>query len=34
MGGVCGMQLFNTGLRIFGGFVLCVEALFGICLDV
>ena len=34
------MRLFDTGLRIFGGFlysgvfVLCVEALFGTCLGV
>ena len=32
------MRLFDTGLRIFGGFirgfVSCVEALFGICLGV
>ena len=31
---VCGMQLFDTGIWVLAGFVLCVEALFGICLDV
>ena len=39
MGDVCGMRLFDTGLRIFGsfilwGFVLCVGAIFGICVGV
>ena len=30
-GAVCGILLFDTGLRIFGGLVLCVEALFVLC---